>query len=238
MAWQRKNRKLHQNHRALFGAAKNKGFSMQAEKETSETKAMTATRPALVFPSLNGISERHLMKKMFVGLVALGCSMVASAATDDAKAAYKASNESAAETYKLARVKCDALSGNPKDVCIEEAKAAAKSSKAEAKGKYKNTPRAHMKAQIAMADADYAVAKEKCKAQSGNAKDLCIKQATAARTKAIVDAKSSKTIGDVKTEAAEDKRDADYSVAVEKCKSMAGPAKDACFAMTNSKYGK
>ncbi len=182
------------------------------------------------------------MKKIFVnGLVALavlGFSMAAFAAADDAKAAYKASKESATETYKSARVKCNALGGAPKDVCIEEAKAVEKSSKAEAEAQYKNTPRARMMAQIAMADADYGVAKEKCKAQGGNAKGICIKEAQAARTKAIVNAKSSKTIGDVKTEATQDKRNADYDVAVEKCKSMAGPTKDACFATTNSKYGK
>ena len=57
-------------------------------------------------------------------------------------------------------------------------------------------------------------------------------------TKAVADAKSSKEIGEVKSEAKEDKSDADYKVAIEKCDSMAGPAKDACVTEAKSKYGK
>jgi hypothetical protein len=182
------------------------------------------------------------MKKILVNLilsvVTLGFAAIAPAATDDAKAAYKAAKDSASATYKAERAKCDALSGNPKDVCIAEAKAAEKRSKAEAEAQYKNTPKAHMNARIAAADADYAVAKEKCNAQSGNPKDVCIKEAKAVQTKAVVDAKSSKKIGDVKSEATEDKRDADYKVAIEKCDALAGPEKEACVASANLKYGK
>lgn len=181
---------------------------------------------------------KKILVNLFLSAVTLGFATVAPAATDDAKAAYKAAKDSATETYKAARVKCDALSGNPKNVCIEEAKAAEKRSKAEAEAQYKNTPKAHMKARIAAADADYSVAKEKCNAQSGNAKDVCIKEAKAVHTKAVVDAKSSKKISDVKSEATEDKRDADYKVAIEKCNSLAGPDKDACVATANLKYGK
>lgn len=182
------------------------------------------------------------MKKILVNLIlsaiTLGFAAIAPAATDDAKAAYKAAKDSASATYKAERAKCDALSGNPKDVCIEEAKAAEKRSKAEAEAQYKNTPKAHMNARIAAADGDYAVAKEKCNAQSGNAKDVCKKEAKAVHVKAVVDAKSSKKISDVKSEAKEDKRDADYKVAIEKCEALAGPDKEACVATANLKYGK
>ena len=182
------------------------------------------------------------MKKIFVtlffGAVTFGFLAVASAATDGAKATYKAATDSASEMYKTERAKCDSLTGNPKDVCIEEAKATEKRSKAEAEAMYKNTPKARMNARVAAADADYAVAKEKCNAQTGNTKDVCVKEAKAAQKKAVVDAKSSKEIGEVKTEAKKDKSDADYSVAIEKCKSMSGPSKDACDATVKSKYGK
>lgn len=182
------------------------------------------------------------MKKILVNLIlsvaTLGFASVAPAATDEAKATYKAAKDSAGATYKMERAKCDALKDNPKDVCIEEAKAAEKRSKAEAEAQYKNTPKAHMNARIAAADGDYSVAKEKCNAQSGNAKDVCKKEAKAAHIKAVVDAKSSKKIGEVKSEAKEDKRDADYKVAIEKCDALAGPDKEACVAAANLKYGK
>ncbi|MEO8407531.1 MAG: hypothetical protein ABI476_03790 [Oxalobacteraceae bacterium] len=182
------------------------------------------------------------MKKIFVHLflsvVTFGFAVAASAANDAAKATYNTAKDNATATYKAARAKCNDMKGNPKDVCVEEAKAAEKRSKAEAEAQYKNTPKEHMKARIAAADGDYAVAKEKCKAQSGNAKDVCMKEAKAAHIKATTDAKSSEKIGEVKSDAMNDKRDADYNVAVEKCDAMSGPAKDACVASAKSKYGK
>ncbi|MDP3842635.1 MAG: hypothetical protein Q8Q81_08570 [Oxalobacteraceae bacterium] len=181
---------------------------------------------------------KKILASLFLGAVALGFATAALAATDEAKATYKAAKDSAAATYKAARTQCDTLKGNPKDVCIAEAKAAEKRSKAEAEAQYKNTPKEQMKARVVAADADYDVAKVKCKAESGNAKDVCMKEAKAVHTKAVVDAKSSEKIGEVKSEAKEDKSDADYKVAIEKCDSLAGPAKDACVASAKSKYGK
>ena len=181
---------------------------------------------------------KKILASLFLGAVALSFATAAPAATDEAKATYKAAKDSAAATYKEARAKCDALKANPKDVCIAEAKAAEKRSKAEAEAQYKNTPKDHMKARVAAADADYDVAKAKCKAESGNAKDVCMKEAKAVHTKAVVDAKSSEKIGEVKSEAKQDKSEADYKVATEKCDSMSGPAKEACVASAKSKYGK
>ncbi|MEO8600638.1 MAG: hypothetical protein ABI656_12500, partial [bacterium] len=169
---------------------------------------------------------------------ALACAATASAATDAEKATYKDAKDSATATYKSARAQCDTLKDNPKDVCVAEAKAAEKRSKAEAEAMYKNTPNARMNARIDGFDADYAVAKEKCNAQSGNAKDVCVKEAKAVHTKAVTDAKAKKDIGDVKSDAKKDMSEADYKVAIEKCDGMSGPAKDGCVASAKSKYGK
>ncbi|MCD6025538.1 MAG: hypothetical protein K0R08_57 [Solimicrobium sp.] len=179
-----------------------------------------------------------ILTTITVALFAINSSIVAYAKNDEARANYKTAKESAAATYKAARARCEALTGNPKDVCIVEAKAEEKRSKANAEAQFENTPRARMKARIAIADADYAVAKEKCKAQSGNAKDVCMKKAKAAHTKAIVDARSSKEIGEIKSKADEEKRDADYKAALEQCRSLTGAAQDACVSSTKSKFGK
>lgn len=181
---------------------------------------------------------KKIIVHLFLSVVTLGFSVAASAADDAAKTAYKAAKDEATATYKAARAKCNELKDNAKDVCVEEAKAAEKRSKAEAEAQYKNTPREHMKARLAAVDGDYAVAKEKCKAQTGNAKDVCMKEAKAAHTKATADAKANEKIGEAKSEARDDKRDADYKVAIEKCDAMSGPAKDACVATAKSKYGK
>jgi hypothetical protein len=181
---------------------------------------------------------KNIIVTLLLGTVALVLSAPASAATDDTKAVYKAAKESATAMYKAERAKCDTMEKNSKDVCIAEAKAAEKRSKARAEAEYKNTPKARMNARIAAADADHAVAKEKCNAQRDNPKDVCIKEADAMHTKAIVDIKSSKKIDELKMEAKEDKSDADYKVAIEKCDSLAGSAKDACVSTEKTRYGK
>ena len=47
-----------------------------------------------------------------------------------------------------------------------------------------------------------------------------------------------KKTADAKQDAAEDKRDADYKVAVEKCDALAGAAKDACVRDAKARFGK
>ena len=52
------------------------------------------------------------------------------------------------------------------------------------------------------------------------------------------DAKLGKEIGAAKKDAAADKLDADYKVAIEKCDALAGDAKSSCVAAAKAKFGK
>jgi len=151
--------------------------------------------------------------------------------------------------YKTDKAACDALKANAKDICMEEAKGKEKVAKAEAAAGYENTPKARENLRLARADATYEVAKEKCDDLAGNAKDVCVKEAKASYTKAKADAKVDRVATDAnqdaaqktasaKREAADDKRDADYKVAVEKCDSLAGAAKDSCVKNAKMKFGK
>jgi hypothetical protein len=74
--------------------------------------------------------------------------------------------------------------------------------------------------------------------RSGNAKDVCVKEAKAVEAKALADAKLGQEVGKAKLDAAQDKRDADYKVAVEKCGALAGDAKTSCIAAAKTKFGK
>lgn len=165
------------------------------------------------------------------------------------KDARDAAMKTAATQYKADKAACDSLSGNAKDICVEEAKGKEKVAKAEAEAAYTNTPKARENARLARADAAYEVAKEKCDDLSGNPKDVCVKEAKAALTKAKADAKvdrvaadtrkdSAEKTADARRDASEDKRDADYKVAVEKCDALAGAAKDACVRDAKTRYGK
>ena len=140
--------------------------------------------------------------------------------------------------YKTDRDACGSLSGNAKDICVEEAKAKEKVGRAELD--YNHTGKAGdmTKLRKVQADTAYDVAKEKCDDKAGNEKDLCQKEAKAARDKALADAKLGKEVNEAQKDATQDKRNADYSVAEQKCASLAGNAKDACVAQAKSQFGK
>jgi len=151
--------------------------------------------------------------------------------------------------YKSDKDACKSMSGNAQDICMQEAKGKENIAKADAKAAYENTPKARENARLARAEAQYDVAKEKCDDMTGNQKDVCKKEAKASYTKAKADAKvdrvasdttqnAMKKTSDARKDAVEDKRDADYKVAAEKCDSLSGNAKDACVRDAKAKYGK
>ena len=130
------------------------------------------------------------------------------------------------------------MTGNPKDVCISEAKAARVHAESDAEAQYKNTSGAIADARKTKANADYDVNKTKCDSQVGNARDVCVKQAKGALVTAEADAKADKKSGDAQADATDDKNSANYKVALEKCDAYSGPTKDTCVADAKSRYGK
>ena len=191
------------------------------------------------------------MSKLLITLLAGAGLMLAghASAATMSRDAYSAEKQKIEAAYKADKAACKDLSGNAKDVCVEEAKAKEKVAKAENEAAYKGTEKAQYDARVARAEANYAVAKEKCDDRTGNDKDVCIKEAKAAQTKAKADAKvahvsndathtASAKRTDARKDAMEDKRDADYKVAVEKCDAMSGAAKSTCVQQAKARYGK
>ena len=82
----------------------------------------------------------------------------------------------AKSAYAVAKEKCDDLSGNPKDVCVKEAKAVEVKALADAK-LGKQVGEARKDASLDKRDADYKVAVEKCDALAGDAKASCLAMA-------------------------------------------------------------
>jgi hypothetical protein len=183
-------------------------------------------------------------------LAAVGlCVAGGAAAQPVTKDARDTAIKNAEAQYKTDKAACDAMSGNAKDICIEDAKGKEKVAKAEAEATFQNTPKAREELRVARADATFAVAKEKCDDLTGNSKDVCVKEAQAAHVKAKADAKvdrvamdtqntAAEKTADAKKDATEDKRDADYKVAAEKCDALAGAAKDTCIKDAKTRYGK
>jgi len=192
----------------------------------------------------------NISKLMMTMLAAAGlCFAGGTSAQAMSKDARDQAIKSAEAQYKTDKAACDALKGNAKDICSEEAKGKEKVAKAEAAAAYENTPKARENLRLARADAVYEVAKEKCDDLTGNAKDVCVKEAKAGYTKAKADAKVDRVAADTRQDAtqktanaqrdaADDKRNADYKVAIEKCDSLAGTAKDTCVRDAKMRYGK
>jgi hypothetical protein len=106
-----------------------------------------------------------------------------------AKARNDARIAQADADYDVAKEKCDDMSGNQKDVCIKQAKAAHTKAKADAKvaradrdasrDAQDKRAEARQDAREDTRDARYKVAVEKCDAMSGAAKDQCVRDAKA-----------------------------------------------------------
>jgi hypothetical protein len=161
---------------------------------------------------------------------------VAHAATTMTKEEYSAQKSKVETQYKDARKACDASSGNAKDVCLEQAKGHEKVGLAELD--YRQDPSGPNREKLAeaRADATYNVAKEKCDDLAGNQKDVCVKEAKAARAKTLADARANKEVNAARSDAADEKRKADYKVAVEKCDTLAANEKTNCIANAKARY--
>jgi hypothetical protein len=161
---------------------------------------------------------------------------IAHAATTMTKEEYSSQKSRVEAEYKDARKACDASSGNAKDICVEQAKGHEKIALADLD--YKRDPSGPNREKLAeaRADATYNVAKEKCDDLSGNPKDVCMKEAKAARAKTLADARANKEVNAARNDAADEKRKADYKVAVEKCDALAGNEKTSCVADAKARY--
>ena len=162
---------------------------------------------------------------------------------------YKAGKDQIASQYKAEKAACKSFSGNAEDICVAEAKGKEKVAKADLEAAYKPSVNNRYKASVAVAEATYSVARERCDDKAGTAKDVCVKEAKAVQTTAKADAKAQMKVSDANAEArgksaearkdaAESTNDAQYGVAKEKCDTYAGEAKDHCLSQAKKNFGK
>lgn len=202
------------------------------------------------------------MNKIIILAISFAVSMVFNSiakAENISRSAYSEGIMLANANYKSAKHACNQLSGNGYDICIANAKGKRNVSKADLKFSYNPSRKNQFGASIARADADYAIAIEKCDYKTGNLKDVCAKEAMAVQIRQITDAKvKAQTLAadsdanttkynanvdafeakrDANKAADEENKEANYAVAKEKCDALAGNAKDVCIDTANSRYG-
>ena len=181
------------------------------------------------------------MKSLLATLLATAAGATFAAAPTAAlnhdPATYRNVSEKATTEYKAATAKCDAKSGNDKDICMAEAKASRARTESEAIAKYNNSEKGRASARNKVAEAEYDVAKAKCDALSGADKDSCMDNAKSVRTAAVADAKAGRdsastavgASGSAGLVASTETKDPVKASAVAKCDQAAGDAKTGCL---------
>lgn len=127
------------------------------------------------------------MKKLNITLLAAAIALAFSngvLAQTLSKDEYKADKDKIAAEYKSASAACSSSTGNARDICMVEAKGKQKIATAELDARNKPSAKASKAVSTAKADADYALAKEKCDDKAGNDKSACVKEAKAAQAQA------------------------------------------------------
>jgi hypothetical protein len=98
---------------------------------------------------------------------------------------------------------------------------------------------AEYKASRDQVDAQYKSESRNCDKLSGNAKDVCMAEAKGHRNVARAELEANhKDTPKARAKVAEEKADADYNVAKEKCDDLAGNAKDTCVADAKAQHEK
>jgi hypothetical protein len=136
------------------------------------------------------------------------------------------------------RTACDKLTDTPRDVCREQARGKEMVAKAELELAHTGSRKSQDRLTTVRMDVTYDIARTQCNDKAGAAKTVCTKEAQTARTKAQADLRLSQRVTEAKREAADDRRDAEYKLATEKCDAMAGDPRAACIAAAKAKAGK
>ncbi len=190
----------------------------------------------------------HTIAISAVLTLALGTGVVAENLSKDD---YKAARDRIDTTYRADKRRCDSMSGNAKDICNAEAVGREKLAKAELEARHNPTNEMRYEALVVKAETDYEVAKEKCDNHSGNLKEVCLKEAEAARTSAKADAKAELEISaaysddedatseskEAYRQAADEKNEAEFELAAQKCEDFEGAARKLCLDNAKTQHG-
>jgi hypothetical protein len=101
------------------------------------------------------------------------------------KEAFESAEQKIEAIARSERKACETRKGRVADLCSKEAKARERIALAELEAQYRPSPDSWQEARNVKADAEYDVAREKCKDLKGSTRDRCIATAKSAREAAI-----------------------------------------------------
>ncbi|NRF68135.1 hypothetical protein HLB44_14170 [Aquincola sp. S2] len=161
----------------------------------------------------------------------------AAQAANFTRGAYDGAKTDIKATYKAERDKCGALTGNAREICVEQAKGREAVALAQLEYNYTGSARDETRLLEAQYKARYELAKERCDDLAGDAKALCVREAKTARDKEQADVKLAKRVTVAVEDAESARAKAEYKLAMEKCSQMTGDTKDTCIVATKARYG-
>lgn len=183
------------------------------------------------------MNKSSLLLLIGIALASAG-PVSAQQAAPNARDNYQRTLDGAEAAYDTARARCDAVAGVPHEICVAEARAARVRVEEEAEAAYANTLAAYTRARMRIAAAYHERDKARCGALAGNEREVCLQQAKAYLVAARADARADRKTVEARLDARDEKIDAEYRVALQKCDAFAGAAKDQCVGTARAAYGK
>lgn len=143
-----------------------------------------------------------------LALALSGGGAVAGADPAMSEDAYEAAQDRIETQAKSKRKACGPLKGHAKDVCQLQARGWEKAAKAQLEADYRPSPDAEKNAKFVRAEADYDVARQRCRPLKDAARERCLQQAKHDREAAIRLAKVEKVdeINELKAKAEAQKK--------------------------------
>ena len=161
------------------------------------------------------------------------------------RAEYESARKNIESDHRTARLGCEPMTENVKEVCIADVKGRQEVALAELEVAYAPGSQARYDLRMTAARAAHAVAKKRCDDKSVIAKDACLKESEVANAAARADAearlKADAQARATATESAADpaaaKRNAEYSDARERCDVFTGSTQVLCASDAKRRFG-
>ena len=160
---------------------------------------------------------------------------------------YQAREQVIAKRYRAAQAACAPLAGHRADVCLAEAQAEERITRADLEAHYRPSAKARHHALIVAADSRHAVARVRCEERTGVARTSCVAAATEIRTAARDQARAQLQAAEAKARATEqsdeDREEAGsdtfaarYSAALLQCDGYVTRIRERCLAQTREHF--
>jgi hypothetical protein len=150
---------------------------------------------------------------------------------------YRAAKGRIEAEYRDSVSACGRLAESIRHVCREEAAGKRKVARAELEFNRTGSPADADRLVTAKADAAYALAVEKCEDRLAADQPACRRDALALQRRSFADAKAQRKSTEERRDLAEERRNAAYNLAKERCEALSGDARASCLAAARARLG-